>query len=146
MCFLWKQQVHVYCSSVVAKSSFNVLHSSFCREFDQEIYWRKAQDLGVAQKLVGEDGTKKEDVQWIIQKSRNYMRQVVPDMFEEGMASICKNTHEMCSIWAMQGECDNNAAYMLPDCAPSCGSCEALTVEGRCPIDENAFNAWGPGE
>lgn len=106
----------------------------------------RAKDLGVAQTLIGQDGTKTVDVQWVIQKARNYMLKVVPEDFEEGMPSICRNTHEMCSIWAMQGECDDNPAYMLPNCAPVCGSCEALTVEGRCPIDENAINAWGPGE
>lgn len=118
----------------------------FCSKFEEYNYWSTARDLGVPQILVWKDGTKEEDVQWIIQKSRNYIRKVVPSVFEEGMPSICRNTHEMCSIWAMQGECDNNLEYMLPNCAPACGSCEALTIEGRCPVDKNAFNAWGPGE
>jgi hypothetical protein len=125
---------------------FSLCGILFCSEFDKEFFWWRAQDLGVAQTLVWRDGTREEDVQWIIQKSRNYIRKVVPEYFQEGMPGICKNTHEMCSIWAMQGECDSNAVYMLPNCAPVCGSCEALTIEGRCPIDANAFNVWGPGE
>lgn len=35
---------------------------------------------------------------------------------------------------------------MKEKCAPACQSCEYLTVEGRCPLDPNAFHAWGPGD
>ena len=38
------------------------------------------------------------------------------------------------------------AADMKKKCAPACLSCEYLTVEGRCPIDPDAPNAWGPGD
>lgn len=31
-------------------------------------------------------------------------------------------------------------------CAPVCQRCEALTIEGRCPIDPDAPQAWGPGD
>jgi hypothetical protein len=32
------------------------------------------------------------------------------------------------------------------DCAPACHSCEKHTIEGRCPLDPNAPNAWKRGE
>jgi hypothetical protein len=33
---------------------------------------------------------------------------------------------------------------MKHHCAPICQSCKYLTVEGRCPLDPNAPNTWGP--
>jgi len=35
---------------------------------------------------------------------------------------------------------------MKRECPVSCQSCEYLTIQGRCPIDPNAPNAWGPGD
>lgn len=35
---------------------------------------------------------------------------------------------------------------MKKSCAPVCQSCDYLTVEGRCPLDPNAIDAWGPGD
>jgi hypothetical protein len=35
---------------------------------------------------------------------------------------------------------------MKKTCGPACQSCTFLTIEGRCPIDPNAPNAWGPGD
>jgi prolyl 4-hydroxylase len=37
---------------------------------------------------------------------------------------------------------------MKTNCAPVCNSCDALTVEGRCPITPELYetNAWGPGD
>jgi prolyl 4-hydroxylase len=34
---------------------------------------------------------------------------------------------------------------MKKNCAPACHTCTFLTVEGRCPIDVNAPNAWAAG-
>ena len=35
---------------------------------------------------------------------------------------------------------------MKKTCAPACQSCDYLTIEGRCPIDPDAPNTWGPGD
>ena len=35
----------------------------------------------------------------------------------------CKDTNEQCAAWAKDGECKNNPAYMLPNCAKSCNMC-----------------------
>jgi prolyl 4-hydroxylase len=34
---------------------------------------------------------------------------------------------------------------MKLQCAPACLSCHYLSIEGRCPIDPDAPNAWSPG-
>jgi glutathione peroxidase len=40
------------------------------------------------------------------------------------------DTNEQCSHWAEIGECDKNPAYMLPNCASSCGTIiDALHAE-----------------
>ena len=65
------------------------------------------QDLGVQQMMYDVDGTKKQDVLYVLKKARNYMEKIVPWKFNEGMRSVCKNTHEMCALWAVWGECEN---------------------------------------
>ncbi len=65
--------------------------------------------IGEAQKLAFLDSTREPDIQWIINKGRNYMSKVVPKKFGEDTARLCKNTHEHCSWWALVGECINNA-------------------------------------
>ena len=66
-------------------------------------------DLGVPQRLWYSDGTKPEDVTWIVQKARNYVQRVVPFRYNLGLTRLCKNLHEMCSIWALRGECETNS-------------------------------------
>ena len=39
-----------------------------------------------------------------------------------------------------------SASDMKKSCAPACRSCEYLSVEGRCPLDPDAPEAWGPGD
>ena len=35
---------------------------------------------------------------------------------------------------------------MKAECAPVCGTCHVRTIDGRCPIDPNAYSAWKPGD
>jgi prolyl 4-hydroxylase len=44
------------------------------------------------------------------------------------------------------GECDANPKYMKMNCAPVCQSCEYLTVDGRCSMDDAGEDAWEPGD
>lgn len=44
------------------------------------------------------------------------------------------------------GECDANPRYMKKNCGPVCQSCEFLTIEGRCRIDDAGPEVWGPGD
>ncbi len=62
------------------------------------------------------------------------------------LVELCQNKHEFCAVWAAMGECQANSLYMETSCAPVCHSCDKLTIEGRCPLDPNATNAWGPGD
>uniref|UniRef100_A0A915N8X1 ShKT domain-containing protein n=1 Tax=Meloidogyne javanica TaxID=6303 RepID=A0A915N8X1_MELJA len=44
----------------------------------------------------------------------------IPDQ----VAFACYNEHECCAIWAYEGECENNSAYMDIMCRASCGKTE----------------------
>ena len=57
----------------------------------------------------------------------------------------CLLRDELCSFWAAIGECDNNPAFMITTCAPSCRSCHMVDLNNRCPIDPNAKPALIPG-
>ena len=35
----------------------------------------------------------------------------------------CEDHNWLCSVWAAEGECNNNPAYMLESCAKSCENC-----------------------
>ena len=35
---------------------------------------------------------------------------------------------------------------MKKSCAPVCQSCDYVTIEGRCPLDPEAVDAWYPGD
>lgn len=53
----------------------------------------------------------------------------------------CKDEHGDCAIWAQQGECSKNAAYMHGSCPVSCRTCSALKqacerVEGSAAISQ----------
>jgi hypothetical protein len=52
-----------------------------------------------------------QDFLWILTKARNYMEQVVPRKFGNGMKDLCRNEDEHCAYWALLGECDSN-----PEC------------------------------
>ena len=38
-------------------------------------------------------------------------------------ADACTDADESCEAWAKQGQCEQNPAYMGPNCAKSCGTC-----------------------
>ena len=48
-------------------------------------------------------------------------------------ADQCKNQEELCSYWAVIGECDKNQAYMKTNCGPACRSCHLIDFDARCP-------------
>merc|ERR1711862_39400 len=57
----------------------------------------------------------------------------------------CKNRHEMCSAWAVLGECDNNPFFMKKHCAIACKSCLYLDIKHRCPL-EKLQPVWEKGK
>jgi hypothetical protein len=74
----------------------------------------KGNDLGTPQQLTFPDGTREQDIYWILNKARNYMRNVVEETVGDDVLEICKNQHEHCAYWALIGECTEN---------PKCESC-----------------------
>jgi prolyl 4-hydroxylase len=40
----------------------------------------------------------------------------------------------------------STTADMKKACAPTCHTCDYLSIESRCPLDPNAPDAWGPGD
>lgn len=107
-------------------------------------YYLTGNDIGVAQILSSEKHhATTSTVVERLQEARAYLnsKKVKPELKE-----ICRNKKDMCGVWAVSGECTKNADFMKDKCAPSCFSCDYLTVEGRCPIDPNTPKAWEPGD
>lgn len=100
-------------------------------------------DLGVAQALSTELWDDVMSASARIRESRRYLETT---KLKRGIKELCRNKHEHCTLWALVGECEDNPKYMKQKCAPACFSCDYLSIEGRCPIDPNATNAWGPGD
>lgn len=79
-------------------------------------------DMGVVQTI---DSTRAKECLDRIEEAREYMtnRVLVEDTFEK-TRDFCQNKHKDCTFWSVLGECENNPAYMLVNCAPVCQSCE----------------------
>jgi len=102
------------------------------------------EEFGVSQKL---DGANVDESSKFIDHWRSYMINVVMrDSSYSEVRDRCKNQDEMCSFWAMIGECDKNPSYMKINCAPACLSCDSLDFNKRCPFDQNMKNAFEPGD
>jgi prolyl 4-hydroxylase len=98
------------------------------------------EQFGVIQKL---DGANFDEATKFVENWKAYMIHVV--MSDPSYSSVrpsCKNQHELCTFWAMQGECEANPGYMKVQCGPSCQSCDELDFNKRCPLDKNAKNAF----
>ena len=100
-------------------------------------------DIGVSQTLSRVFWEDETSFSARILESRIYVEgvQLKPELKE-----LCRNEHEHCTVWALSGECEVNPTYMKRNCAPACFSCDYLSIEGRCPMDPNATNAWEPGD
>lgn len=64
--------------------------------------------VGVLQKTTGGTGrfdVPVQDVENTIQEAIEYMETVT---LKKDLMELCKNEHEMCSIWAVAGECEAN--------------------------------------
>lgn len=53
---------------------------------------------------------------------------------------------ELCSYWAVQGECESNPTYMQKNCAPACQTCELLDIRLKCPMGEDNEPVYKPGD
>ncbi|GKY90387.1 hypothetical protein MPSEU_000012700 [Mayamaea pseudoterrestris] len=102
-------------------------------------------DMGEPQLLGGEAAT---DVIAIIEAARAYLQDTVAaDPKLAKIKSICLNKHAQCGFWASVGECEANPGFMNVNCAPVCQSCDQLSVEARCPMDNLGPDAFqNPGD
>ena len=58
---------------------------------------------------------------------------------------LCTNEYSDCTIWAAQGECEENPTFMHFKCPLACRTCDQLEVEVRCPLDYaelDKTNVW----
>ena len=82
-------------------------------------------------------------------KTSNYMQAVMNTENEKYHSSrrACKNLDEFCAIWGGEGKCDpedENHEWMVMNCAPVCQTCELLDTQIRCPIPDDAVDAFPP--
>lgn len=110
---------------------------------EQERLLDQSEDFGVRQKA---EGSSTADTLEVIQKAIVYMKDDKTRALPQTILDVCLNRHELCAFWATIGECDNNAAYMVTNCAPSCGTCQLIDMKSRCPPLPDAKPALGPGD
>jgi prolyl 4-hydroxylase len=103
----------------------------------------RGSDMGESQRL---DTELKYEILDRIAKARVYMEMVAADDKYDKVRGICKNSHTLCALWAVLGDCEDNAKFMTENCAPVCESCEQLHAETRCPMDPDAIDALYPGD
>ncbi|CAG9538264.1 unnamed protein product [Cercopithifilaria johnstoni] len=53
------------------------------------------------------------------------------------METACLNDDPCCSLWAKNGECFNNIAYMRIHCRKSCGYCKSIDNKQSGCIDRH---------
>ncbi|KAG7363693.1 2-oxyglutarate/Fe(II) oxygenase [Nitzschia inconspicua] len=101
--------------------------------------------FGSAQRVKEVDNAKNKTVQ-ILGETYQYMMGLFKNDTAESFRDGCHCRNDNCALWAANGECENNPDYMLLYCAPVCQSCHHLSVEHRCPYDEDVPTVWGPGD
>ena len=117
---------------------------------EEELY--VGADIGVPQimEMEGDDDLSKDmssqQISLLISKTRDFLVRTPSSEMPPTLKRACENTHPMCTIQALLGECETNFEQMKTKCAAVCQSCVHLTREGRCPIDPNEPNVWGPGD
>lgn len=92
-------------------------------------------------------GDKKHRTIEIVREMIEYMEQ--SNEFNELPPKIqqnCRNKNELCSFWAVIGECENNKSYMKIQCAPACRTCHLIDIETRCPKLPDAIPGLMPGD
>ena len=105
---------------------------------------RQSHDIGVIQNV---EGAQQAEVAALIQESIEYMQSDAVLELDESIRAKCQNRHNLCSFWAIIGECQNNPAYMVTNCAPCCKTCHLIDLDKRCPkLKDDVAPALYPGD
>lgn len=102
---------------LISEASYSGLSAPAPKDYDEF-----ASDMGVEQTI---DANRARECLDCIEEAREYITNEV--MVEDTYLTtrdLCKNKHKDCTFWSVLGECENNPAYMLVNCAPVCQSCE----------------------
>jgi prolyl 4-hydroxylase len=103
----------------------------------------RGSDMGKSQRL---DTELTPEILDRIAKARVYMEMVAVNDKYDKVRGICKNSHTLCALWAVLGDCETNVKFMTVNCAPVCESCEQVHPETRCPMDPDAIDVLYPGD
>jgi len=99
-------------------------------------------DFGTPQKI---EGDKRKEVADKVKDTVAYMMGKEMQELDDNTRKNCQNRHDLCTFWAVIGECANNKAYMATNCAPACQTCHLIDIEKRCPKLVDADPALVPG-
>lgn len=91
-------------------------------------------------------GSKAKETLKLIAESVEYMKSADVQTLSAKIRDNCKNKHNLCSFWAVLGECEANKSFMKTNCAPACQTCHLIDMSTRCPPLEDAVPALGPGD
>lgn len=56
-------------------------------------------------------------------QTQNYLQGLANQTTTRHYTIHCRNQHELCTFWAVAGECEQNQQYMKENCAPACQAC-----------------------
>ena len=97
--------------------------------------------IGVRQ-IVSEDGGDHPSpaVLALLEQTFQYMDGTVrTDPRYDSVRGRCSNSHEMCTLWALGGECSANEAFMASSCGPACQLCHLLPEEDADAAERRAW-------
>jgi prolyl 4-hydroxylase len=105
---------------------------------------RASAKFGTMQTIKGSRST---DTAVRLAESIAYMTSDVVLELSDKIRTNCHNRNELCTFWAVIGECEKNAAYMKTNCAPACQTCHLIDIEKRCPkLGDDVDPALHPGD
>jgi prolyl 4-hydroxylase len=103
---------------------------------------RRSLEYGALQSI---DGSRANEVEQVIVESLRYMDSDDVKQLSDQIRTACRNQNELCSFWALIGECEKNKAYMATNCGVACKTCHLIDMEKRCPKLKDPDPALMPG-
>lgn len=130
------------CKSCTKKESVKKKTLKVDLTTDERDILQRTADFGKVQTVAGAEAAETYEVIW---KTIEYFDTEAHSLPEKVLKN-CLNKNDLCSFWAVIGECKNNQSYMITNCAPACRSCALIDIEARCPPISNQKPALRPGE